>query len=117
MGGEEQMRPITSAAVWLVLFAAVLPSPLNSAEPEEKPAGLLFRESFDDARLAHRKWYDGDKFSIAKEGAKAGDGCLEFRWLARGTTPNNSHGARRLFEPSETIYLRCYLRLSRGWGW
>jgi hypothetical protein len=24
---------------------------------------------------------------------------------------------RRLFEPTETVYLRCHLRLSKGWRW
>ncbi len=24
---------------------------------------------------------------------------------------------RRLFDPTETVYLCCYIELSRGWGW
>ncbi len=115
MSRFSRWNPSCVMAVWLI--GSAIGQPYAAAEEKDKPAGLLFRESFDDSRLLKREWYDGDDFSIAKEGAKAGDGCLEFRWLSKGTTPDNSHGARRLFEPSETIYLRCYLRLSKDWGW
>lgn len=111
---ESGRRVIVVASTFLGI---VLFHPITAAEPANEPAGLLFRESFDDAQLPQRQWYDGGDFFIAKEGAKAGDGCLEFHWRAKGTTPANSDGARRLFEPSESIYLRCYLRLSKGWGW
>ena len=33
------------------------------------------------------------------------------------TNAASSSGIRRLFEPSETVYLRCYVRLSKDWGW
>jgi hypothetical protein len=87
------------------------------AEEKDHPAGLLFRESFDDSRLLKRKWYDGEKFAIDKKDARTGLGCLDFHWGANATTPHNSDGIRRLFEPTESIYLRCYLRLSKNWGW
>jgi len=77
----------------------------------------FFAESFEDARLPQRGWYDGDKFTIATNGVPTGNGCLEFRWADRGTTPANSHGMRRIFEPTETVHLRFHMRLSRGWGW
>lgn len=104
-----------------LLGAIVIFNSFVVAEEQEKPGGLLFRESFDDANLLKREWYDGEKFSMVKSGVltdgRDGKNCLEFHWRAKGTTPDNCHGARRLFEPSETIYLRCYLRLSKGWGW
>ena len=118
-----QFKLLAAGCKWtlLLLGLAHLVPPHASAEEKDKPVGLLFRESFDDAHLLNREWYDGEKFVIDKKDAKAGgranDGCLEFHWRAKGTTPDNSHGARRLFEPSETIYLRCYLRLSKDWGW
>lgn len=89
----------------------------TAADEKDKSAGLLFRESFDDSQLLRREWYDGEKFAIDKRDAKSGDGSISFHFPAKGTTPDDSRGARRLFEPSETIYLRCYLRLSKGFGW
>ncbi|MEW6305997.1 MAG: hypothetical protein AB1705_21180 [Verrucomicrobiota bacterium] len=78
--------------------------------------GVLFSESFEDSDLWQRGWYDGGKFTIAGT-PFAGKGCLEFAWKAGGTTPASSTGVRRLFEPSDTVYLRCHIRLSKGWGW
>ena len=83
-----------------------------------RPAGdALFMESFDDDQLPKRGWYDGGKLRIVPDVAFAGKGCLEYHWAAGGTTPDSSGGMRRLFEPSETVYLRCMIRLSKGWGW
>jgi hypothetical protein len=81
------------------------------------PADVLFGESFDDARLLDRKWYDGDAFSISEEKPWAGKACIEFAWKDGGTTPVPSRGARRLFEPSDVVHLRFYLRLSKDFGW
>ena len=75
----------------------------------------LFSESFDDDGLPSRGWYDGTRFTIAADGAVGR--CLEYRWAAGGTTPESSSGVRRLFEPSETVYLRFHIRLSKNWGW
>lgn len=90
---------------------------LAAAEPAEKPAGILFREGFDDPRLLQRGWYDGDKFAISQLNPHAGAGCIEYAWRAKTTTPASSSGIRRLFEPTSVVYLRCYVRLSKGWGW
>ena len=88
-----------------------------AARPDEKPAALLFSESFDDSRLLQRGWYDGDKFMISQAQPYAGPGCIEFTWQAGGTIPFNSPGVRRLFTSTETVALRAYLKLSKGWGW
>src|SRR6185295_9179585 len=80
-------------------------------------ADPLFSESFDDDRLADRGWYDQGKLRIAADGAFAGKGCIEYHWAAGGTTPESSSRMRHLFEPSETVYLRCAIKLSKNWGW
>jgi hypothetical protein len=76
----------------------------------------IFSEGFEDDQLPARGWYDGGKVKIAAEGY-AGKGAIEYHWPAGATTPDTSQGMRRLFEPSETVYLRFYIRLSKGWGW
>lgn len=80
-------------------------------------AGMLVNEGFDDARLPERGWYDGSRFKIADRDAHSGKGCIEYHWPQGATTPDTSQVMRRLFEPGETVYLRFYMRLSRGWGW
>ncbi len=107
---------LAASVAWTVAFPSALTS-AEPAEPAEKLAGLLFRESFDDSQLLKREWYDGEKFAIDKQGAKAGAGSLSFHFPAKATNPDNTRGMRRLFEPSETIYLKFYMRLSKGFGW
>lgn len=77
---------------------------------------LLLRESFDDAALTARGWYDGTVFPIA--GApRLGGGCIEFAWPAGATTPAPAKGARHAITPTEEVFVRFYLKLSADWGW
>lgn len=102
-----------SAGLWLLwCFGGLL---AGAAEPGEQ--GVLFAESFDDPRLLDRGWYDGERFLISDARPHFREGCLEYGWEAGGTVPATSSGIRRLFEPTDTVYLRCYIRLSEGWGW
>ncbi|MDZ4686848.1 MAG: hypothetical protein SH850_17380 [Planctomycetaceae bacterium] len=84
---------------------------------EDRPSAVLFTESFNDAKLLERGWYDGTKFALDTTKPFAGSGCIEYAWQARGTTPSSSSGVRRLFAPSDTVYLKAHVRLSPGWGW
>ena len=78
---------------------------------------IFFSESFEDPRLLDHGWYDGNRFAISDSRPFAGEGCIEYTWKAGGTTPASSSGIRRLFEPTDTVALRCYIRLSKDWGW
>jgi hypothetical protein len=91
-------------------------APAPHAEQAAK-AEAPFTEGFDDARLTERGWYDGTRHKITSEQPFAGKGCIEYRWQRGGTTPDTSSAMRRLFEPTETVYIRFYIRLSKGWGW
>ncbi len=109
---------ITSLRAALCLFRGViLQADSVAADLIEKPTVVLFHESFDDSRLLQRNWYDGDKFAITDTQPFAGKGCLEYAWTSGTTTPASSSGIRHLFEPTETVALRCYLKLSKGWDW
>jgi hypothetical protein len=90
---------------------------LASLAVEPNAPALRFQEGFDDSQLLTRSWYDGDRFLISQTQPFAGRGCLEYAWQAGGTTPKSSSGIRRLFEPTETVYVRFHLRLSKNWGW
>ena len=77
--------------------------------------GAFFRESFDDADLARRDWYDGTRVRIvAREGD---DKCIEYEWPARGAGVAGSSTFRHLFPPTDQLYVRFDLRLSKGWSW
>jgi hypothetical protein len=96
----------------LLAFAIVA----QPAAQRDQAAQPLLAESFDDAKLESRGWYDLGPLRVAGE-AKAGKGCLEYEWVAGKPNTMGSSQARRLFEPTERVYVRFYLKLSKGWGW
>ncbi len=101
----------------LVALCALGLSAVAAAPAEEKVAGLLFSEGFDDDGLLDRGWYDGSRLTISSDNPVAGAGCMEYRWEEGGTSPANASGFRHLFEPTDVVYVRFYMRLSPGWGW
>jgi predicted amidohydrolase len=107
---------VLTALFWAVSLLTVNIN-LVAAQSTAKAAGVLFGETFDDARLTERGWYDGRTFAISREGPRAGAGCIEYRWKSGTTMPERSSALRRQFEPTETVYLRFYVKLSPGWGW
>ena len=110
-------RPWLRAGMLALFLLGPFPFvPTGSTEAEEA-SGILFREAFDDAHLLDRGWYDGRKFKISTKEAHLGAGCIEYHWNEGALTPASSSGIRRLFEPTERVYLRYYIKLSPGWGW
>jgi len=91
-------------ALLLVAFALTASVEAKGDGPVADKPGMLFQEGFDDSQLLKRGWYDGDLFAISSSEPQSGKGCLDFTWKDRGTTPANSSGMRRLFEPTETVY-------------
>src|SRR5262245_49058610 len=100
----------------LTFTSALVVGAIATAQaPADK--SILFTESFDDAQLIKRGFYDGDKFAISDQKPFAGKGCIEYKWKAGGTNPSNSSGMRRIFEPTESVYLKYHIRVSKNWGW
>lgn len=97
----------------LCIALALAVCALVRASPDAAP---LFSETFDDANLTKRDWYDGNTFKIAGE-SQAGAGCIEYEWTAPNAKLSGSSPVRRLFAPSDEVWLRFYLKLSKGWGW
>lgn len=81
-----------------------------------QPTSTLFQESFDDADLSKRGWYDGTEFRIVGD-SFAGRGCIEYEWIDTNSKVSGSSGTRHSFEPTDEVFLRFYLKLSKGWGW
>jgi len=88
----------------------------NTTSGESKPPNMLFIENFDDANLESRQWYDFSRIRIVGDAA-AGEGCIEYEWIDKESKVQGSSGMRRLFKPTDEIYIRFYLRLSSDWGW
>jgi hypothetical protein len=108
------------ATVGLYCGSTRLPSAQPTAaavDPAANPPAPRFSEGFDDPKLLQRGWYDGDKFAISPKAPYAGQGCLEYAWKTGTTNPFSSSGLRHLVEPSDTVSLRFYIKLSQGWGW
>jgi hypothetical protein len=98
------------------LIAALHAIALAGDEPKPADATVRFSEHFDDADLLKRDWYDGGPFRIAAD-AKEGKGCIEYEWKDNAQLVSGSTPARHLFEPTDEIYVRFYLRLSKDFGW
>src|SRR2546423_273492 len=79
-------------------------------------ASVLFSESFDNADLTGRNWYDGTQFRIVGD-SWAGPGCIEYEWLDAESKVSGSSGIRHSFEPTDEVWVRFYLKLSKGWSW
>lgn len=99
-----------------LLFVVGLVLAGSTAAAAAAPDTVLFRESFDDAKLESRGWYDVGNIRIAGNAA-AGKGCIEYEWTDDKSGVRGSAPARRLFEPTEEVAIRFYLKLSKGWGW
>ncbi len=102
-----------------VFCAAIVANALLSCliAEETKPSSILLAESFDDADLLKRGWYDGSRFEIISEDAFSGKGCIEFRWKEKTTSPHTSSGVRHSIKATEELYIRFYIKLSKNWDW
>ena len=89
----------------------------NAIAGESTPITTLLSESFDDAELVKRGWYDGANFKIASVQAYAGKGCIEYRWSDGSTNPHTSSGIRHQLKATNEFYIRYYIRLSADWDW
>jgi hypothetical protein len=78
--------------------------------------GILFSESFDDANLESRSWYDGTLCRISTE-ARKGDGSIEYEWIKGEQHVQGSSHQRHLLKPVAEVYVRFYLKLSDDWQW
>jgi hypothetical protein len=85
----------------------------SASTDEDAP---LFVEHFEDGKLDERGWYDHGAVRLAGQAA-AGQHCIEYQWKEKNGTVTGSTPARHLFEPSDEVYLRFHLKLSKGWDW
>ena len=113
-GQTHPMSKVFLVIMCLIMLALSIPSNAVGAEPTAE--GMFFRESFEDADLSRRNWYDGTQSRIVGD-ALAGKGCIEYEWTDSQSPVRGSSAVRQLFEPTEEVAIRFYLKLSKGWGW
>jgi len=97
------------------MFTFIL-MPLVLALPSQTSPECFFAEGFEDTKLASRGWYDGDRFTLSGDAA-VGKHAIQYRFVRGRSTPSDSSGVRHLFDPTEVVYLRFYLKLSPNWSW
>ena len=98
-------RIIAIVAIWLFLIV-----------PSAGAQTTLFQEEFDDNNLASRGWFDNTAASISTSNTIPGSsGSLEFAWPTGAVIPTNGGAKRKLFSPTESVYLRFYIKFSAGW--
>ena len=115
MGRSELASCFARVCVTWTCLAALAPA--DEPAKQSSSSVVLFREGFDDSELLRRGWYDGKLFKIAFDQTSDGKGCIEYHWKANTTMPSSSSGIRRLFEPTDTVYVRFRIRLSDNWEW
>lgn len=118
------MRATTAAlTVGLVACAAAggmlvrEPAAPSSAPPASPAVGsplVLFEEGFEDDAFAARGWYDGRPFTTTDAERRSGRRALEARF-ARGSQKPAWGAARRLFEPTASVYLGYWVKYSPDW--
>jgi len=77
---------------------------------------VFFQESFDDNEVANRGWYDNTNISITTtEHISNSAGSAEFKFLKGAKTPTQGGGMRRLFTPSDEVFLSYWVKYSSNW--
>jgi hypothetical protein len=92
-----------------LVFSAILAAPAAGA-------GVLFNESFDDANVGQRGWYDNTRAYISTTEHSPGSAAsLQFHFAPGATTPDSGGGMRHLFAATNSVYLRYYVKHSSNW--
>ena len=120
-GGAHQSTPRSDAMRYTVSLIAVTAFFVAAARLHPTSLSLpqgpvLFHESFDDAQLESRNWYDGTNTSLSAPGHTASSSrSLEYRFDAGSTKPSTGSPLRRKFAPSDSVYLSYHVKYSENW--
>lgn len=77
---------------------------------------LLFVEMFDDDQVESRRWYDNTCVVISKkEHIPGSTGSAEFHWAKGATAPESGGAMRKLFTPSDAVYVDFWVKYSSGY--
>jgi hypothetical protein len=77
---------------------------------------VLFEESFEDASLASRGWYDNTSVLLSTAEHVSGSvASAQYHWLQGATTPTTGGSQRHKFTPSSSVYISYYVKYSTNW--
>jgi len=76
----------------------------------------LFQESFDDANVTARGWYDNTSVLLsAAEHVPGSVSSLQYTFNQGATSPTMGAALRRKFTPTDSIYLSYWVKYSTNW--
>jgi len=87
-----------------------------SVYPSSAPGGVLFQESWDDANIASRGWYDNTTVTISTaEHIPGSVASAQYRWTAGATVPINGGAQRHKFSPTNSVYVSYWMKYSANY--
>lgn len=87
--------------------------PGGFSSPEGAPK--FFSESFEDPCLECRGWYDNVEVVLTANQKAVGNKSVEYRFNAGASKPVKGDATRRLFPPSNSVYVSYRVKYSEGW--
>jgi len=81
------------------------------------PSGaLLFQETFEDANLSSRGWYDNTTPLLSTTEHVAGStSSIQYTFNQGATTPTFASTVRHKFTPTDSVYLSYWVKYSTNW--
>ena len=90
------------------LFLALL---VASLHPASALGAILFQESWDDANIASRGWYDNTTITISTaEHIPGSIASVQYEWKAGTSVPINGGAQRRKFPPTNSLYVSYWVK-------
>lgn len=100
--------PYIPATIVLALFVVASTTAMGQT--------ILIDERFDDSLMASRGWYDNTKIIISRtEHIPGGTGSAEYLFRQGAKTATVGGGIRRKIDPTQTVYLRYWVKYSANW--
>ncbi|MDH5283479.1 MAG: hypothetical protein OEW80_06305 [Gemmatimonadota bacterium] len=108
------------AGAYRVIATAALAARADTAQvvvPDTATPGgtLLFTETFEDASVGSRGWYDNTNPVITTAEHYTGAGALQMAWKAGGTKPVQGGSLRHKITPTDRVYVRYYVKYSANY--
>lgn len=79
------------------------------------PGNLLFSEGFEDTSFSARGWYDAPKGTLSTTDVKEGKSAFVCLYKQGTTSCAGGTPGRRLFTPSESIFVSYWVKYSASW--
>jgi hypothetical protein len=79
-------------------------------------SATLFQENFEDTNFVSRGWYDNTNLQLSTtEYIQGSTRSVEYRFLQGATTPTSGGAIRRLFTPTDEVYVSYWVKYSANY--